>query len=163
MLAILTALAVACGEPEEEVLTDATPTATPREKYTYIPQPDETPPISPYPVYPEVSSTPPPDNPLWFLTPTPPTSVTVLGRVIPLPPGAYYAEAIADCPPPEALPTGKRCSPHPRTIIRGTSTVSWDEYGILSTAVKSSDEADFQATLAELAKVDWKPLPAEDS
>jgi hypothetical protein len=161
-LAIIAALTAACGEPEE-VLTDATPTATPRAYPLYIPDPDETPPISPYPVYPEFSFTPPPETPLWELsTPTPPTSVTVLGRVIPVPPGAEVADVLGECAPAEALPTGVRCSPHFRQIVLGTSVVSWDEYGILSTAVKSSDEADFRATLDELAKVQWKPLPAED-
>jgi len=156
-LVMAVAFAVACGE-QGEVLPTVTPTPTPLIKPSDYPSPL----VSPYPVHPEFTPTGPPEPPSWALpTPTRATSVTVLGRVIPIPPGATYGGGIGQCGPPDTWPTGLiRCSDHMLTIARGTSTVSWDDYGVVLVAVEPVDKADFQPTVDALKGVQWVPLPA---
>lgn len=156
-LLVAVAFAVACGE-SGEVLPTETPTPTPLVKPSDYPSPL----VSPYPVHPEFTPTGPPEPPSWALpTPTRATSVTVLGRVIPIPPGGSYGGGIGQCGPPDTWPTGMvRCSDEMLTIVRGSSTVSWDDYGVVMVAVKPGDEADFQPTLDALSRVQWELLPA---
>lgn len=156
-LVVAVAFAVACGE-QGEVLPTETPTPTPLVKPADYPSPQ----VSPYAVHPEFTPTGPPEPPSWALpTPTRATSVTVLGRVIPIPPGASFGGGIGQCGPPDTWPTGLiRCTDSMLTIARGTSTVSWDDYGVVLVAVKTVDEGDFQPTVDALSRVEWKPFPA---
>jgi hypothetical protein len=84
IFAVIPAVLAACDE-EGEVLPTETPTLTPWVRPSDYPGPDETPAVSPYPVYPEFSpryQEPP--------TPTAPASIGVRGVQFPLAEGMTY-------------------------------------------------------------------------
>lgn len=139
IFAAILAVSVACDE-EGEVLPAQTP--TPLVKPSGYPGPDETPPVSPYPVYPEFSpryQEPP--------TPTTPASINVRGVQVSLAEGMTYG--IVRC--------GGECTDtRSYQMVQyglGTATYSWimfSDEGLKASSIQPEHAALFKPLLDAL-------------